>query len=218
VRREFARLERRRKSAVPIEASSGYFSDVQWSAIRQRELRKFLVVASNVDLTSAKLLRGYLRAMRREAKVGESLWEFQHSAECQAPREFAWKYWTNPENWDDPPARFEFDGPFAVGTRLTTVLPGQRLESVIREIVDERDAVIEMEVMGARVRFRWRFEDLAADRTRFTQEICLFGEGGAELVEQAKGLEQSVPQGMEKLARAIELGWLADAGNPHRTT
>src|SRR5262245_31178840 len=141
--------------------------------------------------------------------MSDVIWEFAHSVECGAPRAFAWGCWTNPENWDDPPARFEFDGPFAVGMRLTTVLPGQRLESVIREIADEREALIEMEVMGATVQFRWRFEELAAERTKMTQVIRLVGDSGSSLVEQAKVMEESVPQGMEKLAKAIEREWLS---------
>jgi len=135
------------------------------------------------------------------------LWEFEHSVDCGVSRPFAWAYWTNPDHWDDPPARFEFAGPFAVGTQLTTVLPGQRLQSVIREVVDGREALIEMEVTFAKVQFRWRFEELGAGRTRITQLIRLVGESVEGLVEQAKVLEQSVPQGMTKLAGDLERKW-----------
>ena len=38
--------------------------------------------------------------------MSEAVWEFAHSVECAVPREVAWAYWTNAENWDDPPARF----------------------------------------------------------------------------------------------------------------
>jgi len=144
--------------------------------------------------------------------MSEPLWTFEHAVECGAPRVFAWEYWTNPANWDDPPARFEFDGPFRAGTRLTTVLPGQRLQSVIREILPEREALIEMELLRATVQFRWRFEELAAERTKITQLIRLSGEAGGELIEQAKVLEQSVPLGMTKLALAVRRKWLAE---PH---
>jgi len=134
----------------------------------------------------------------------EASWEFVHAVECEAPREFAWAYWTNAENWDDPPARFEFDGPFAVGTRLKTILPGQELESVIREVVEGRSARIEMDVMSALVAFCWDFEELDRRRTKITQRISLSGAGAEALVEQAKTLEQSVPQGMQRLAGNIE--------------
>ena len=136
--------------------------------------------------------------------MSEAVWEFAHSVECAAPREFAWAYWTNAENWDDPPARFEFDGPFAVGTRLKTILPEQELESVIREVVQGRSARIEMDVMSAVVAFCWEFEELDKGRTKITQRIGLSGAGAEALVEQAKMLEQSVPQGMRKLAGNIQ--------------
>jgi len=148
--------------------------------------------------------------------MSEPVWTFEHAVECVVPRVFVWKYWTNPANWDDPPARFEFDGPFAVGTRLTTVLPGQRLQSVIREILHEREALIEMELTRATVEFRWRFEELAVERTKITQVIRLSGEGGAGLIEQAKVLEQSVPLGMTKLAAAVRRKWLAGRSGPNR--
>ncbi len=66
----------------------------------------------------------------------EPAWEFEHSIECNAPREFCWGYWTNIANWDDPPARFHLEGPFANGSRTTTELPGQTLHSVIRDVED----------------------------------------------------------------------------------
>ena len=137
----------------------------------------------------------------------ETVWEFAHSVECGAPREFAWSYWTNPENWDDPPARFEFDGPFAVGTKLKTILPGQTLESVIREVLEGREARIELEVMGAVIAFAWSFEELDDRRTRITQRISLIGERANSMVEQAKTLEKTVPDGMAKLAKKIDGNW-----------
>lgn len=39
-------------------------------------------------------------------------WEITHSVETNASPDFAWHYWTNVANWDDPPAKFELDGPF----------------------------------------------------------------------------------------------------------
>jgi hypothetical protein len=135
------------------------------------------------------------------------VWEFVHGVECGAPRVFAWAYWTNAENWDDPPARFEFDGPFAIGTRIKAKLPGQELESTIREVVEGQAARIEMDRLGAVVAFDWNFEELDVERTRITQHIRLSGAGAGALVEQAKMLEQSVPQGMARLVQHIERKW-----------
>lgn len=142
-----------------------------------------------------------------EANVDESVWEFEHSVECEAPREFAWRYWTNPAHWDDPPARFEFAGPFEVGTRITTILPGQRFESVVREVAPGNLAQIEMDVGGASVRFRWSFAELAPERAKITQRITLSGAGSVALMGPAKAMERTVPDGMKKLAERIERAW-----------
>jgi hypothetical protein len=141
-----------------------------------------------------------------EANVSDRFWAFSHSVECGAPREFAWKYWTNPANWEDPPARFEFDGPFAVGTTLTTILPGQELRSVIRGVEQGSAALIEMDVEGATVRFHWTFAELAEDRTKITQRITL-RDGSEELVGQARMLDQTVPDGMKRIAERMERAW-----------
>lgn len=52
-------------------------------------------------------------------------WEITHSVETNASPAFAWHFWTNVANWDDPPAKFELDGPFATGSRGVTRLPGE---------------------------------------------------------------------------------------------
>ena len=139
--------------------------------------------------------------------VGELAWEFEHAVECGVPREFAWSYWTNEANWDDPPARFEFDRPFAVGTRIKTILPGQTLESVIREVEEGRAARIETEVPGAVLAFCWRFEEMDGQRTMLKQRLELSGPEARGMVLQAKFMEQSVPAGMKKLAEAMEREW-----------
>jgi hypothetical protein len=131
-------------------------------------------------------------------------WEFQYSIECNVTLEFAWKYWTNIENWNDPPAKFHLNGPFEAGRQLMTILPDQTLHSLIREVEPERAATIEMLLPDAILSFNWTFEKLAAKRTRLTQRIVLSGPNAASFVPHAKMMEASVPQGMEKIAVAIE--------------
>ena len=143
----------------------------------------------------------------RGADVNKNVWNFEHAVECEAPREFAWRYWTNPVNWDDPPARFEFDGPFAAGTRITTILPGQKFESVVREVAPGCSGLIEMDVGGASVRFRWSFSELAPERTKIRQEITLSGEGSTALVGPARTMERTAPEGMKRIAERIERAW-----------
>jgi hypothetical protein len=136
--------------------------------------------------------------------TSEPAWQFQHSVECNAPRQFAWNYWTNVANWSDPPASFHLDGPFDIGSQLTTSLPGQTLHSVIRDVVAGREAIIEMQLTDAIVSFYWKFETLTEDTSRITQRIVLSGPNAAAFVAQAGILEQSVPEGMRKLVAAIE--------------
>jgi hypothetical protein len=136
-------------------------------------------------------------------------WKFEHAVVCAVPREFAWAYWTDIGNWDDPPAQFRLDGPFRSGARLTTVLPGQELYWVIRDVEAGFGALIEMELSGAVVGLRWRFEEIAGERTRISQAVSLSGDGAEALVDQAKMFETNLPDGMRKLAQAMERSWEA---------
>jgi len=135
--------------------------------------------------------------------MNEPAWTFEHSVECAASRKFAWSFWTNVANWNDPPAKFELDGPFVVGSRLTTNLPDQTMHSLIRYVDPGQAATIEMQLPDGTVSFHWLFEDLSEMRTRITQRLNLLTTN-ADLVAQASFLEQSVPQGMSKLIAAIE--------------
>ena len=139
-----------------------------------------------------------------EEPIPEPAWEFQVSVDCKASRHFAWSYWTNIANWDDPPATFHLDGPFNVGARLTTILPGQTLQSVIRDLKADREATIDLQLPGAILSFHWKFEDISEQGTRMTHRLVLSGKNAKTFVAQASVLEQTAPQGMVKLAAAIE--------------
>jgi len=136
--------------------------------------------------------------------TSEPAWQFQYSIDCNAPLQFAWRYWTNIANWNDPPATFHLDGPFDVGSQLTTTLPGQTLHSVIRKVIQDREAIIDMHLPDAILSFHWNFERLSVGRTRITQRLLLSGTNAEALVAQASILEETMPQGMKKLAAAIE--------------
>jgi hypothetical protein len=130
-------------------------------------------------------------------------WNFQHSVECNTSRQFGWTYWTDISNWDDPPARFELDGPFAVGSHLTTMLPDRTYHSIIRHVEPGRAATIEMQLPDGVLCSHWDFEDLTENRTRITQRLVLSATDAA-LVTQARLLEQTVPAGMNKLVADIQ--------------
>lgn len=136
--------------------------------------------------------------------MSKPAWEFEHSVECNAPREFCWSYWTNIANWDDPPATFSLEGPFEDGSRITTELPGQTLVSVIRNVETGHAATIELELPNANFCFHWRFEDLPEGRTRIHQRLALSGEDAGLFVDQAKVMGQTAPDGVKRLVEAMK--------------
>ena len=143
------------------------------------------------------------------AENTESAWRFRHSVDCNAPRQFAWDYWTNIANWNDPPANFHLDGPFDVGSQLTTSLPGQTLHAVIRDVIADREAIIELQLPDAILSFHWKFENLPERRTRITQRLVLSGPKANSFAAQAGTLGESAPEGMTKLAAAVERSFQA---------
>jgi hypothetical protein len=148
------------------------------------------------------LSSGKLKEVQSMATVP---WEITHSVETNASPAFAWHYWTNIANWDDPPAEFELDGPFATGSRGRTRLPGQEpLPWLIREVTPPDTATIEMSLDGATLSFEWRFVGLADGRTRLIQRIVLNGEKADMYLSQVKAaFTANLPDGMNRLASAM---------------
>jgi Polyketide cyclase / dehydrase and lipid transport len=136
--------------------------------------------------------------------MSKPAWEFEHSVECNAPPRFAWGYWTDVANWNDPPAKFHLDGPFEAGSRLMTRLPDQTWHSIIRDVSPGREATIEMQLQGAVLSFHWRFEEVSKERTRITQRLALGGANAKSFLAQVTVFEQSIPDGMKKVVAAIE--------------
>jgi polyketide cyclase/dehydrase/lipid transport protein len=132
-------------------------------------------------------------------------WEMTHSIETEASLDFAWNYWTTVTNWDDPPAQFELDGPFAAGSRGTTRMPRQEpMHWLIREVNPRHSATIEFQLDGAVLSFEWRFDPVTTGRTRLSQRVSLQGEHAATFRAQVEStFTSSLPGGMKKLASAI---------------
>ena len=137
--------------------------------------------------------------------MSQEVWETSHSVETHASVEFAWRYWTDVRNWDDPPARFEFSGPFVSGARGLTHLPGQPpIEWFVREVKPGSRAIVEIPANGASLSFEWRFEPAGGARTRLAQRVVLRGENAQDYLSYAKTLEENLPHGMKKMASAME--------------
>lgn len=136
--------------------------------------------------------------------MSDIAWEMTHSVETDAGVEFAWRYWTNVGNWDDPPVTFALEGEFVAGTRGVTRVPGQpEIAWFVRELTRGEAATIEIPAAGAAMVFAWRFAEVGSGRTRITQRAILRGEKAETYIGFAKTMETTLPQGMAKLAGAI---------------
>jgi Polyketide cyclase / dehydrase and lipid transport len=133
--------------------------------------------------------------------------EFEHSIECQVEREFAWKFWTNVDNWAvvDPAVEWaKLEGPFIAGTKGRTKPRGSDPnEWKLAEVEEGSRAVIEIAGPGATVKFHWSFTDITGGGTRMTQKVILEGERAAEYEEGMRQLEKGIPYGMERLVEAM---------------
>jgi hypothetical protein len=154
----------------------------------------------------------------KETVVMNSVWEFEHSLECDATSEFAWDFWTTVANWKrvegDAVEWIEMDGQFAVGTRGSTKSPGQEPRNwQIAEVDVGKLATIQMTLDGAVFATTMKFESLSEKRTRITQRMALTGDVPAELLEGIRTFEATAPQGLAKMVSFIEQDQLdRDAG------
>ncbi|HKX33433.1 MAG TPA: SRPBCC family protein [Blastocatellia bacterium] len=132
--------------------------------------------------------------------------QLEHSVEADVSPTFAWKFRTDVANWNDPPAKFALDGPFAVGSRGTTWLPGQDpIHWHIPEVRPEESFVIEMELDQATIAFEWRFEALSEHSTKLTHRLVLSGDNAMKYAEQVEaGFGSNLPNGLERIAAEME--------------
>ena len=143
------------------------------------------------------------------------LWQMEHSVEADVTPEFAWKCRTDIVNWNDRPARFVLEGPFIAGSRGTTLLPEQEpLQWIIREIQPPRSFVIEMELDGAMLTFKWSFDALSEHRTKITQKIVLAGDNAQTYLQQVEsGISSSLAEGMRRIAADMAAAERGTDGN-----
>jgi hypothetical protein len=137
--------------------------------------------------------------------LSEPVWQTSHSVETGASPAFAWSYWTNVSNWDDPPAKFELAGPFAADTHGVTRFPDQEPRHWrIREVHPGKSFVLEMDLEGATLTFQWSFDPLPEAHTRLTQRITLQGDNAAVFVSQLDAaFTPNLPPGMSKIAASM---------------
>src|SRR3954451_24368885 len=112
--------------------------------------------------------------------MNDDVYQVEHSVEVPVTPAFAWDWRTNIRNWDDPPAQFQLDGPFAEGSWGMTWLPGQEpLRWQIRDVRPGRSFVMEMPLDGATLSFEWGFDAVSDRVTRISQRVVLAGDNAA---------------------------------------
>ena len=131
--------------------------------------------------------------------------QFEHSVEAEVSRSFAWNWRTDVRTWDDPPAQFQLDGPFASGSWGLTRFPGQEpMRWCIRDVQPDSSFVIDMPLDGAVLSFEWAFEPVSSHRTRMTQRIVLSGDNATAYVDQVRaGFGSTLDDGMRRIAAAL---------------
>jgi hypothetical protein len=96
-------------------------------------------------------------------------------------------------------------GAFAEGTIGETKIPGQdALQWKIVQLDFENSATIDMPFNNAIFKNRIIFESISDNQTCITQVLSLEGVNAYEYAEGMKVFETSAPQGLAKLAAAIE--------------
>jgi hypothetical protein len=135
-------------------------------------------------------------------------WLCQRSVDVEVPASFAWAYMTDVRNWNDPPAEFALQGPFADGTRGTTKLRDQPPASwTIRDVEPGRGYTIEggSFLERAQLLVHWRFDPLSDKTARLTQRMELLGENAAAHVAGiSAAFEPNMEPGLRRIARLME--------------
>ena len=129
----------------------------------------------------------------------------EHSIEADVSPAFAWKFRTDIATWADPPAIFLLDGPFAEGSRGTTLMPGQEpLAWWIRDVQTGRSFAIEMPLDRATLRFEWHLGAVSDRRTKLTHRVILSGSNAAAYRQQVEtGFGATLASGMEKIVASM---------------
>ena len=140
--------------------------------------------------------------------------QLEHSVEAEVSPSFAWNWRTDIKTWDDPPAQFALDGPFASGSWGTTLMPGgESLRWQIRDVRPGASFIIELPLDGAVMSFEWLFDAVSDHRTRLTQRIVLWGANAQAYVTQVQAsFGSTLADGMKRLADALEKAERSTAG------
>ena len=148
--------------------------------------------------------------------MSDIAWAIEHSVETEATPAFTWTYMTDVKNWDDPPAEFKLNGPFATGSTGTTEVPGQPPRQWRLKNVNPRETyTIEIAMPGAVISCKWMFSEIPGNRTRLTQHINLEGENAFSYKEDVqRAFGTGLAPGMNRIATAISEAYEHAQMNP----
>lgn len=132
-------------------------------------------------------------------------YQVAHSVDAPVTAAFAWAWRTDVRNWDDPPAQFRLDAPFANGSWGTTHLPGQPpLRWQIRDVNPGRSFVTEVPLDRATLSFEWHFDPISDHHTRLSQRVILAGDNAPAYTPQVQAaFGSTLPESMTRIATAM---------------
>lgn len=146
------------------------------------------------------------------------MWGLVLHAHCElADADFAWRFWTDVGNWvavDPAIVDVRVDPAFEAGAQGTTVTrDGTRVEWRIGEADASRRARIDFPAPGSALRVSWVFRPRGSRGCVMTQTMELSGERAAEYEEiVGPAMERSAPEGLQRLAAAIDEAYARTAG------
>ncbi|MEX0287993.1 MAG: hypothetical protein AB3N14_02695 [Flavobacteriaceae bacterium] len=141
--------------------------------------------------------------------MGKEIWQFEHTVACNTDKSFAWAFWTDVRNWERLEGNavewIRLNGPFEKGTSGETKSQGQEPHSWrITALEPEQSATIDITLDGAVFSNIILMDTIAPKSTKITQRLSLSGDKAASFVNGMKMFETTAPQGLKKLAEAIE--------------
>jgi len=132
-------------------------------------------------------------------------WLLEHSERTTADLDVVWSFMTKVNNWSDPPAQFEMDGPFQAGACGRTTFPDREPTPWrIANVRPRESYVIALDLPGAVCLCQWSFTELPSGGAQITQRIGVAGNEAAQHAEGVRaGFQPTIEEGMKRIARLL---------------
>jgi Polyketide cyclase / dehydrase and lipid transport len=142
-------------------------------------------------------------------RASRASWHFEHSAESRADSHTVWRRYVDVERWSDWSRHgvewSRIDGPFEVGTKGKSKPPGSpALAFKLVTVEPDVSFASEVRLPGARLRFEHVIEPRGPG-SRITHRVTLVGPLAFLYTRTVrKGVEQGLPDGVDRLAAMAE--------------